>query len=160
MKLSDNQFYDFLIQKITAPGNLRNNQKISENFSGKHITNMNTKTVRELRSIAMDKGLHGYYKLKKADLLASLLEQLSEEMPSPPQRSKGKERKPVLLVKTIPSSQEIDEVEKEEMTKSRPMVETRLSKLHKWLDNYVPKPIKKAIDKTIIRLKKYHTKVV
>ena len=139
MKLSDNQFYDFLIQKITAPGNLRNNQKISENFSGKHITNMNTKTVRELRSIAMDKGLHGYYKLKKADLLASLLEQLSEEMPSPPQRSKGKERKPVLLVKTIPSSQEIDEVEKEEMTKSRPMVETRLSKLHKWLDNYIPK---------------------
>ena len=139
MKLSDNQFYDFLIQKITAPGNLRNNQKISENFSGKHITNMNTKTVRELRSIAMDKGLHGYYKLKKADLLASLLEQLSEEMPSPPQRSKGKERKPVLLVKTIPSSQEIDEVEKEEMTKSRPVVETRLSKLHKWLDNYVPK---------------------
>ena len=139
MKLSDNQFYDFLIQKITAPGNLRNNQKISENFSGKYITNMNTKTVRELRSIAMDKGLHGYYKLKKADLLASLLEQLSEEMPSPPQRSKGKERKPVLLVKTIPSSQEIDEVEKEEMTKSRPMVETRLSKLHKWLDNYVPK---------------------
>ena len=139
MKLSDNQFYDFLIQKITAPGNLRNNQKISENFSGKHITNMNTKTVRDLRSIAMDKGLHGYYKLKKADLLASLLEQLSEEMPSPPQRSKGKERKPVLLVKTIPSSQEIDEVEKEEMTKSRPVVETRLSKLHKWLDNYVPK---------------------
>ena len=139
MKLSDNQFYDFLIQKITAPGNLRNNQKISENFSGKHITNMNTKTVRELRSIAMDKGLHGYYKLKKADLLASLLEQLSEEMPSPPPRGKGKERKPVLLVKTIPSSQEIDEVEKEEMTKSRPVVETRLSKLHKWLDNYVPK---------------------
>ena len=139
VKLSDNQFYDFLIQKITAPGNLRNNQKISENFSGKHITNMNTKTVRELRSIAMDKGLHGYYKLKKADLLASLLEQLSEEMPSPPQRSKGKERKPVLLVKTIPSSQEIDEVEKEEMKKSRPVVETRLSKLHKWLDNYVPK---------------------
>ena len=139
VKLSDNQFYDFLIQKITAPGNLRNNQKISENFSGKHITNMNTKTVRELRSIAMDKGLHGYYKLKKADLLASLLEQLSEEMPWPPPRSKGKERKPVLLVKTIPSSQEIDEVEKEEMTKSRPVVETRLSKLHKWLDNYVPK---------------------
>ena len=102
---------------------------------------MNTKTVRELRSIAMDKGLHGYYKLKEADLLALLLEQLSEEMPSPPPRGQGKERKPVLLVKTIPSSQEIDEVEKEEMKKSRPVVETRLSKLHKWLDNYVPKTI-------------------
>ena len=129
-------------------------KRVSENFSGKHIIKLNTKTIRELRSIAKDKGLHGFYKLKKADLLALLLEQLSEEMPTPSPRSKGKERKSVLLVKIIPSPQEMNEFEKEEMTKSRPVVETRLSKLHKWLDNYVPKPIKKAIDKTIIRLKK------
>ena len=135
-------------------------KRVSENFSGKHIIKLNTKTIRELRSIAKDKGLHGFYKLKKADLLALLLEQLSEEMPTPSPRSKGKERKSVLLVKIIPSPQEMNEFEKEEMTKSRPVVETRLSKLHKLLDNYVPKPIKKAIDKTIIRLKKYHTKVV
>ena len=135
-------------------------KRVSENFSGKHIIKLNTKTIRELRSIAKDKGLHGFYKLKKADLLALLLEQLSEEMPTPSPRSKGKERKSALLVKIIPSPQEMNEFEKEEMTKSRPVVETRLSKLHKWLDNYVPKPIKKAIDKTIIRLKKYHTKVV
>ena len=44
---------------------------------------MNTKTIRELKSIAMYKGLHGYYKLKKADLVA-LLEQSAEEMPTPP----------------------------------------------------------------------------
>ena len=36
---------------------------------------MNTKTIREFRSIAKDKDIHGYYKLKKADLLALLLEQ-------------------------------------------------------------------------------------
>ena len=36
---------------------------------------MSTKTVRELRSIAKDKDLHGYYKLKKDDLVALLLEQ-------------------------------------------------------------------------------------
>ena len=40
---------------------------------------MNTKTLRELRSIAEDKGLRGFYKLKKDDLLALLLEQSSEE---------------------------------------------------------------------------------
>ena len=34
---------------------------------------MNTKTVRELRSIAKDKSLRGYYKLKKDDLVALLL---------------------------------------------------------------------------------------
>ena len=44
---------------------------------------MNTKTLRELRGIAMYKGLHGYYKLEKADLVA-LLEQSDEEMPTPP----------------------------------------------------------------------------
>ena len=38
---------------------------------------MNTKTIRELKSIAKDKGLRGFYKLKKADLLALLLEQSS-----------------------------------------------------------------------------------
>ena len=40
---------------------------------------MNTKTLRELRIIAKDKGLHGYYKLTKADLVALLLEQSAEE---------------------------------------------------------------------------------
>ena len=33
---------------------------------------MNSKTVRELRSIAKDKDLRGYYRLKKADLISLL----------------------------------------------------------------------------------------
>ena len=41
-----------------------------KNFSGKHIIKINTKTVRELKSIAKDKDLHCYNKLKKADLVA------------------------------------------------------------------------------------------
>ena len=36
----------------------------------------------------------------------------------------------------------MDEFVKEEMKKSRSVVETRLGKLHKWLDDYVPKPLK------------------
>ena len=55
---------------------------------------MNAKTVRELRSIAKDKGLRGFYKIKKADLLALLLEQSSEEVPTPAPRSKEKKRSP------------------------------------------------------------------
>ena len=88
---------------------------------------MNTKTVHELRSIAKDKGLRGYYKFKKDDLVALLLEQSPEEMPTPPPRAKGKERGPVLPVKIIPSPQEMDEFEKEEMKKSRLMVKNKLS---------------------------------
>ena len=52
------------------------------------IIKMNTKTVNELRSISEDKGLRGDYKLKKADLIALLLEQSTEEMPRPPPRTK------------------------------------------------------------------------
>ena len=128
-------------------------RNFEKNFPGKHIIKMNTKTVRELRSIAKDKGLHGYYKLKKADLVALLLEQSSEEMPTPPPRASGKEQRHPLPVKIISSPQEMDEFEKEEMKKSRPVVKSRVSKLHKWLDDYVLKLIKNAIDKAFLRLK-------
>ena len=70
------------------------------------------RTVRELRSIAKDKGLHDYYKLKKDDFVSLLLEQPADEISTPAPRSKGKERRPVLPVKIIPSPQEMDEFEK------------------------------------------------
>ena len=40
-------------------------------------------------------------------MFALLLEQSAEEMPTPPPRSKGKKRSPVVPVKIIPSPQEI-----------------------------------------------------
>ena len=51
---------------------------------------MNNKTILELRSIAKDTGLRGYYKLKKADLVALLLEQSAEEMPTSPPGARGR----------------------------------------------------------------------
>ena len=68
---------------------------------------MNTKTVRQLKSIAKDKGIYGYYKLKKDDLFALLLEKSAEEMPTSAPRSKEKKRRSVAPVKIIPSTQEI-----------------------------------------------------
>ena len=66
---------------------------------------MNTKTVRELRSIAKDKGLLGFYKLKKNDLVALLLEQSAEEMPTPAPRIKVKKRRSCAPIKIIPNLQ-------------------------------------------------------
>ena len=114
---------------------------------------MNSKTVRELRSIAKDKGLHGYYRLKKDDLIALLLEESAEEIPTPPPRTKGRQRKPVLPVKIIPGCQEMDEFEKEEIEKSRPMEKNRLNEWYDWLVDYVPKPIKNAVRKAFSRAK-------
>ena len=96
-------------------------KKFEKHFSGKHIIKMN-KTVRKLRSITNDKGLYGYYKIKKADLVALLLEQQSEEMPTPQSSSSGKEGRRALSVKITSSPQEMDEFEKEEMKMSRPVV--------------------------------------
>ena len=61
-------------------------RNFEKNFPRKHIIKMNTKTVRELRSIAKDKGFHVYYKLKKDDLVALLSEKSAEEIPMPAPR--------------------------------------------------------------------------
>ena len=108
---------------------------------------MNTKTVHELRSIAKDKGLPGYYKLKKDDLVALSSEHSAEEMPTPPPRPRREVRRLVLSVKTISSPQEMDEFEKEEIKKSMPVVKNRLNEWYDWLVDYVPKPIKNAVSK-------------
>ena len=47
----------------------------------------------------------------------------------------------------------MNEFEKEEMKKSKPVVKSKLCKLHKWLDDHVPKPIKNAVDEAFLRLK-------
>ena len=65
---------------------LEMNRNFWEKILQNPIIKMNSKSIRELRSIATDKGLRGYYKLKKADLIALLLEQSTEEMPTPPPR--------------------------------------------------------------------------
>ena len=122
-------------------------------FEKVFLIRMNTKTVRELRSIAMYKRLRGYYKLKKADLVASLLEQSDEEVLTPPPRVSGKERRRALPVKIIPSSQEMDSFEKEEMKKSRPVVKKRLNEWCDWLVDYVPKPIKNVVSEAFSRAK-------
>ena len=106
-----------------------------------------------MRSIAKDKGPCSFYKLKKTDLLALLLQHSSEGMSMPEPRSKGTGRRPVLPVKIIPSPQEIDEFEKKEMKKSRPLVKSRLGKLHKWLEVHISKPTKTAVDEAFLSLK-------
>ena len=50
----------------------------------------------------------------------------------------------------------MDEFEKEEMKKGRPMVESRPSRLQKWLDDFVPKLIKKSCQKNYFKDEKYY----
>ena len=101
------------------------------------IIKMNTKTVNELRSIAL------------------LSQQSAEEMARQPPRING-EKRPVPPVNMIPSPQEMDEFEKEEMKKSRAVAKNKLNEWHDWLVDYVPKPIKNGICKAFLRTKKVY----
>ena len=104
---------------------------------------MTTKTVRELKSIVKDKGRRGYYKLKKADLVALLLEQSAEEMPTSRPRASEKERRRANPVKIISRPQEMGEFEKEELKNNRLVVKNKLNEWYDWLNDHISKPIKK-----------------
>ena len=86
-------------------------------------------------------------------MLALLLEQSSEEMPTPPPRASGKERRRALPVKIIPSPQEMDEFEREEMKKGRPVVIYRLNEWYDWLVDYVQESIKSSVSRPFQRQK-------
>ena len=73
-------------------------------------------------------------------------------MPRQPPRTNG-ERRPVPPINIIPSPQEMDEFQKEEMKKSRPVVKNKLNEWYDWLVNYVPEPIKNAVSKAFLRAK-------
>ena len=77
-------------------------------------------------------------------MIALLSEQSAEEMPTSPPRSQEK---------IIPSPQEMDEFEKEEMKKGRPVVKNQLNEWYDWLIDYVSKPIKSAVSKAFSRAK-------
>ena len=104
----------------------------------------------ELKSLARDRGLRNYSRLRKAELVALLQN-------SPPPGQSRASTSPTPLTQTWepiddrrprkPSPQEMDIFEQQEMSKSRPQVKTKLNKWYDWLINHVPKPIKDGASK-------------
>ena len=104
----------------------------------------------ELKSLARDSRLRGYSRMRKAELVALLqnspLPGQSHASTSPTKTTQTWEpiddRRP-----RKPSPQEMNILEQQEMSKSRPQVKTKLNKLYDWLINHVPKPIKDGASK-------------
>ena len=107
----------------------------------------------ELKSLARDRGLRNYSRMRKAELVALLQNNGTPEDPRapiphtrPPPPTQTWEpiddRRP-----RKPSPQEMYIFEQQEMTKSRPQVKTKLNKWYDWLINHVPKPIKDGASK-------------
>ena len=112
----------------------------------------------ELKSLARERKLRGYSRMRKTELVALLQNNPPPGQsrasaaptphtrpPPPPQLSNWEpidDRKP-----RKPSSQEMDIFEQQEMSKSRPQVKSKLNKWYDWLINRVPKPIKDGASK-------------
>ena len=99
----------------------------------------------ELKSLARERRLRNYSRMRKAGLVALLQN-------SPPPRQSRASTSPTSPTQTWepiddrrprkPSPQEMDIFEQQEMSKSRPQVKGKLNKWYDWLINHVPKPIK------------------
>ena len=104
----------------------------------------------ELKSLTRDRGLRNYCRMRKAELVALLQsspppgQSRASTSPTPPTQTwePMDDRRP-----RKPSPQEMDIFERQEMSKSRPQVKTKLNKWYAWLINHVPKPIKDGASK-------------
>ena len=104
----------------------------------------------ELKSLARERRLRNYSRMRKAELVALLQnnpppgQSCASASPTPPTQT----WEPIddrRLRKSSP--QEMDIFEQQEMSKSRPQVKTKLNKWYDWLINHVPKPIKDGASK-------------
>ena len=115
----------------------------------------------ELKSLARDRGLRNYSRMRKAELVALLQ---NNPPPAPRTRPPRPTRPPPPLPPTQtwepidnrrprkPSPQEMEIFEQQEISKSRPQVKTKLNKWYDWLINHVPKPIKDGASKAFKKL--------
>ena len=116
--------------------------------------------IPEFKSLARDRGLRNYSRMRKAELVALLQnnpppgQSHASAAPSPHTRPPSPPPPPTQTWEPIddrrlrkPSSQEMDISEQQEISKSRPQVKTKLNKWYDWLLNHVPKPIKDGASK-------------
>ena len=107
----------------------------------------------ELKSLARERRLRGYCRMRRAELVA-LLQNINPPSQShasaapSPQTRPPPPPPPTQTWEPIddrrprkPSPQEMDIFEQQEMSNSRPQVKGKLNKWYDWLINHVPKPV-------------------
>ena len=124
--------------------------KVNSNSSS--VIKMNNQTIRELRAIAKERGLRGYFILRKAELVS-----LMETPVRPPRRSgQGVNLGRATI---LPRPGQMDVIEQQEMTKTRSAVKSKLNEWYDWLVDYVPESIKKPVSSVFSEVKNHIMKL-
>ena len=106
--------------------------------------------IPELNSLARERRSRGYSRMRKAELVTLL-----QNSPPPGQSRPSTSLTPPTQTwepmddrrPRKRSPQEMEIIEQQEMSKSRPQVKGKLNKWYDWLINHVPKPIKDGASK-------------
>ena len=119
----------------------------------------------ELKSLARDRGLRYYSRMRKAELVALLQNNGTLDGPRAPAPCTRPLTPPLWMSSSrvlprgatwepiddwrprAPTKQEMDMFEQLGMSKSRPQVKSKLNKWYNWLINHVPKPFKDGASK-------------
>ena len=117
--------------------------------------------VPELKALTRDRGLRNYSRMRKAELVALLQNNPPPSRSWGPPGPTGPPQRP--LTQTwepiddgslrVPTQQEMDVSERQELSKSRQQVKTKLNKWYDWLINHVFKPIRDGASKAFIAFK-------